>query len=495
MQPSDCSPVNPPTRTALFAFWLALSGGCGDSAHIRIEASDGGNASDASMDSAAPMGLRAEVEDGEWLAGGETTVTLLLGRNAFSFPASNLTDRETFSLGDSFFTRNWITAPARNEKLDGLGPTFNSRGCAGCHARDGRGQPPAPGETAVSVLIRLSIPGTDERGGPLPDPNYGGQIQPFALVGVTPEANVVVSTRAVKGAYANGTSYELLEPTYEFPGLAFGPLHENIHVSPRVAPAMIGLGLLEAIPESRLVELADEHDEDGDGISGRVNRVYDVTEERMRTGRFGWKAEQPSLLQQNAAAFLGDIGITSRVFPDENCPAPQVECEASIDGGSPEIEDALLDAVTFYSRTLAVPVRRDWEDPEVLRGKFLFQQAGCDSCHVPRHVTSASASLDELSEQTIWPYTDLLLHDMGDALSDDRPVFSASGREWRTPPLWGAGLIEQVNGHLRLLHDGRARGFAEAILWHGGEAEDARETFRALSAGDRSALIRFLESL
>jgi CxxC motif-containing protein (DUF1111 family) len=257
---------------------------------------------------------------------------------------------------------------------------------------------------------------------------------------------------------------------------------------------MIGMGQPAAIPEERLEELADPDDEDGDGISGRINRVWDVELGAMAPGRFGWKAEQPTVLQQSAGALSGDMGISSRLFAEQNCPAAQADCIAAQDGGDPEIEDATLDKLVLYSRTLAVPARRGADDATVLRGKLLFDEAGCADCHTPRHVTGTGA-IDELSDQTIWPYTDLLLHDMGEALSDDRPSFAAEGSEWRTPPLWGIGLVEQVNKHLFLLHDGRARGFAEAILWHGGEAEASADAFRTLPAEDRAALVRFLESL
>ena len=200
------------------------------------------------------------------------------------------------------------------------------------------------------------------------------------------------------------------------------------------------------------------------------------------------------MLQQSAGAFNGDMGITSRLFPQQNCTAAQPECDAAASGGEPEISDELLDKLALYARTLAVPARRGAGEPEVLRGKALFAQLGCDGCHVPSHETE-DAVVDELSGQQIWPYTDLLLHDLGDALSDDRPSFAAKGNEWRTAPLWGIGLIPDVNGHDRLLHDGRARGVAEAVLWHGGEAEASAQAFRELPREDRDALVRFVESL
>ncbi|MDD9936307.1 MAG: c-type cytochrome [Myxococcales bacterium] len=438
----------------------------------------------------------AELEPGEPLSGGETTNTLLLGANAFTRPAANLDaeSERSFFTGNSFFNQSWVEAPSSTEARDGLGPTFNARSCSGCHFKDGRGQPFDSQGNGLGLLIRLSVPGQGAHGGPLADERYGGQLQDRAITGVTPEGAVHIEYAELPGSYDDGEPYSLRQPTYRIEAPAFGALPDDLRMSPRVAPAVIGMGLLEAIEDSRLAELADPDDADRDGISGRLNRVWDVQLEAMAVGRFGWKAEQPTVLQQSAGAFLGDMGITSRLFPSNNCPAPQLDCASAPSAGEPEIEDDTLDKVGLYTATLAVPVRRDSDDPAVLRGKLLFGETGCVDCHTPSHTTGES-SIEALSGQLIWPYTDLLLHDMGEALSDGRPSFDAEGAEWRTPPLWGIGLIEDVNDHLFLLHDGRARGFAEAILWHGGEGEASAEAFRALDAEDRAALIRFLESL
>ena len=432
-------------------------------------------------------------EPGEELSGGATTVHDTT-RNAFTLAARNLQGgrRDSFFTGNSLFNRNWVTAPSSTEGLDGLGPTFNSSSCAACHFKDGRGRPPEPGEKPLSLLFRLSIPGVD---GPIDDPVYGDQLQPQAILGVPAEGEVVITTTPREGQYADGTPYTLEEPHYALERLAFGPPQPGLMVSPRVAPVMIGLGLLEAIPDAALEALADPDDRNGDGISGRVNHVWDKARGEVRVGRFGWKSNQPSLQQQNAAAFLGDIGITSDLFPTDNCPPAQTACQGAPSGGAPELDARKLEQVTFYSRMLAVPARRDPNALDVLRGRSLFRQVGCADCHVPRHETGLVEDAPELSNQTIFPYTDLLLHDMGEALADGRPDHEASGSEWRTPPLWGIGLVETVNRHTRFLHDGRARSLEEAILWHGGEAERSREHFRTLSASERSALLRFLESL
>lgn len=439
------------------------------------------------------------VDPKEQLPGGETTNRLLLGSNAFTMPAGNISveHESLFFSGNSFFNQNWVQAPASTTARDGLGPLFNARSCAGCHFKDGRGRPPLePGEAFSGLLLRLSLPGSGEHGEPLPEPNYGGQLQPFAIQSVAVEGRPSVEYRAISGTYTDGEAYELLAPTYAIaPGDDGVPLDPATLISPRVAPSMIGLGLLEAIPRARLEALADPDDRDGDGISGRINEVYDMALDSMTVGRFGWKAEQPSVRQQSAGAFDGDMGLTTSLFPENDCAASERACADAPNGGEPEVDDATLDRIELYSRVLAVPIREHWKDADVLAGRRVFFEAGCAGCHVPSHTTDAAASLPELSAQEIFPYTDLLLHDMGPGLSDDRPVFSAEGSEWRTPPLWGLRFYAVVNGHDRLLHDGRARGVAEAILWHDGEAAESREAFRALDQEQRARLIRFVESL
>jgi CxxC motif-containing protein (DUF1111 family) len=439
-----------------------------------------------------------QVDTNEARPGGDTTNEILFGVSAFLPAADNITreNARMFATGNGFFNQAWTTAPSSNESRDGLGPLFNARACAGCHFKDGRGRPPIePGEGFVSILLRLSIPGDGSPSAPLPEPNYGGQLQPFGIAGVAGEGSPRVEYRSIAGQYADGEPYELLEPTYVIEALAHGPLDAGVQVSPRVAPAMIGLGLLEAIAEERLLELEDPDDADGDGISGRINRVWDVEAGALAIGRFGWKAEQPSVRQQAAGAFLGDIGVTSSLFPNAECSAAQLDCQTATSGGEPELTDRLLDRVERYSQLLAVPGRIDYAEPAVVRGRTLFGELGCGGCHVARHRTSVDAELEEVQNQLIWPYTDLLLHDLGEALSDSRPSFEAAGSEWRTPPLWGIGRYPTVNGHDRLLHDGRARGVAEAILWHGGEASASQDAFTRLSASERFDLVAFVESL
>lgn len=442
--------------------------------------------------------------------GGKTTV-FSNGRNAFSLPAANLNDAERtrFVVGNSFFKRNWVQAPASTTARDGLGPHFLARSCGGCHVQDGRAQPPdfhnplAP-QPFAGLLLRLSVPGTDAHGGPKHEPVYGDQFNTMGVHGVQGEGEVHLRYERIEGQYADGSPYTLEKPRYHLRNLAYGPMAPDVMVSPRIAPQVIGLGLLEAIPETEILANAQAQAASTGPIKGQPNYVWDAYAERMVLGRFGWKANVGSLAHQTAGAFLGDIGIISSRFPQQTCTPAQKDCLAAPNGNAKgqqgvEIEDYALDDVIFYQSTLAPAARRNAQDEGVLRGEALFHAAQCAQCHRPSYRTSTALfprlSSPALSGQDITPYTDLLLHDMGEALADGRPDFAANGRQWRTPPLWGIGLLPAVNDHQRLLHDGRARGVAEAILWHGGEAEAAREQFRHLPAPDRAALVQFVESL
>ncbi len=428
--------------------------------------------------------------------GGDTTRPVV-AQNAFSFQAPNAPRKHQrdFSFGNRLFNTNWVEAPASVKAFDGLGPLFNRVSCAGCHTKDGRGRPPESGMGPMdSMLVRLSIPGMNAHGGPRPVPGYGDQLSERGNPDVPPEGIAAISYADVPGQYGDGEIYVLRHPQLRIEQPGYGPLPPDVLMSPRVAPHMIGLGLLEAVPEATLLALADPDDGDSDGISGKLNRVWDSATRRMVAGRFGWKAGQPTLQNQNAGAAAGDIGLTSALHPKENCDEVQDACAAAITGGMPELDDTFLAKLTLYTQSLAVPAQRDADQTQVQRGAELFRAIGCADCHAPTLQTGAAA-LPEVAHQTFHPFTDLLLHDMGEGLADNRPEFEATGREWRTPPLWGLGLVPFVNGHELLLHDGRARGFAEAILWHGGEAEGAKEAFRSLPKADRHALVQFLHSL
>ena len=435
-------------------------------------------------------------QKGDELLGGQTSIYNDTP-NAFAQPAPGLErDQELFFfVGNSFFNQNWVQAPASTTARDGLGPHFNTRSCAGCHFKDGRGRAPEGGEIGTGYLVRLSVPGKGFRGEPLPEPNYGGQLQDQAIDGIDVEGTLQIEYTEISGKFADGTPYSLRQPTITFANLAYGEMHPELLTSPRVANQMIGLGLLEAITEADLLANADPTDANGDGISGRPNFVWDAYNNQTALGRFGWKANQPHLLQQVAGAFLGDLGITSDLNPNQNCTDASIACAQAIHGGEPEISADDLHKVVLYSSSLAVPAQRTPDDAQVLKGEELFMSSGCGDCHTPQFVTGIHPTIPALSQQTIRPYTDLLLHDMGEGLADGRPDFEATGNEWRTPPLWGIGLFATVNGHTTYLHDGRARNLMEAILWHGGEAENAKNNVLNLTEAEREALIAFLESL
>ena len=450
----------------------------------------------------------------ERMSAGATTSTKLVNQDAFSQSLANLTfeQEQEFKLGNGLFRKTWVSSPSSTQASDGLGPLFNARACQLCHLKDGRGHPPrVPGEAATSMLLRLAIPArTDEERQALadkrllriPDPIYGGQLQDSAVPGLKREGSIEISYEEFDVPLAGGETARLRRPTFSVTDFAYGAPDPELTLSPRVAPQMIGLGLVEAIHEDDIRALADPDDRDGDGISGRVSVVRDAETGELALGRFGWKASEATIRDQTAHAFADDIGISSPLAPRHygDCTEKQPACLAMATGvqerlGDTEAPDPVLDLVTFYSRNLAVPARRDFDDAQVLAGKAAFHGAGCNSCHTPKFVTRRDAPQKEHRFQLIWPYSDFLLHDMGEGLADHQQVGDASGSEWRTAPLWGVGLTETVSGHTLFLHDGRARNLLEAILWHGGEAQNARDKVVAMSPEERAALIRFLESL
>ena len=431
------------------------------------------------------------------LSGGEGTV-FDASPLAFSLALRNLPteQRRAFAVGNAFFNDNWVTAPASTSGRDGLGPFFNAPSCSSCHVRDGRGGPPeSPEEELVSVLIRLSLPSDAQGQAPIPEPSYGDQLQPRAILDVPPEGSARLIWTSVEGRFDDGQGYDLRRPEIQLSELAYGPLHPDTRTSARVAPSVFGLGLVEAISDSDLQSWSDPEDSDGDGISGRVHRVWSESLGGEALGRFGWKANVASLRDQTAGAFLGDIGITSSLHPEESHTEVQTAASEVPHGGQPELDDHKLDRITLYLQTLAVPARRGLDDPSVQRGERIFGEVGCDGCHRPSFTTGSDHPVEALRGQRIQPYSDFLLHDMGEGLADGRGDFAASGTEWRTPPLWGLGLQQVVSGHELLLHDGRARGVEEAILWHGGEAQSSRDRYRSLDESQRSDLVAFLRSL
>ncbi len=463
------------SASGMMTVWIALA--------AALAEADVARSIDATAGAARPLAASADAAR----LGGPATVDAT-GPHAFSLPILGISreDRRAFSVGNSFFRDNWVVAPASAAGRDGLGPLFNANSCSACHPDDGRGRPPLTmGELGLGAVLFVSPRDADGA----PHPVYGAQIQDQAIPGVAPEAALALDERIERGGYPDGSGYELarLVPRLEHP--AYGPLGA-LRMSLRIGPQLIGGGLLEAVDDTTILALADPDDRDGDGISGRAHIVSPSV---PRVGRFGWKASQPTLDAQVMAALAADMGITNPAHPRE-IPTDAQAIDAP-SGGEPEADSHKVARIAHYCRVLAVPAQRGAGTPEVERGRSLFADAGCAKCHVPTLRSGESSPIELLRGVEFHAYTDLLLHDMGEGLADDRRDGDANGREWRTPPLWGIGLIETVNGHTRLLHDGRARSIEEAVLWHGGEAQQARDRFTAMTAADRAALIAFLKSL
>ncbi|MFV0305652.1 MAG: di-heme oxidoredictase family protein [Moheibacter sp.] len=417
-------------------------------------------------------------------AGGETTI-FSMSNIAYSSPAPNLqgTDLERHLLGDTDFDRVFVTAPAPLNP--GLGPVYNNSSCIKCHPSDGRAKFPIQINSFSGLLFRISIPGASEHLGPNPVPGLGGQAQNHAIYNYQPEMEYNVDWKEVTETLADGTVVSLRKPNYYMTNSSV-PLPSNMMISPRIAPPVFGLGLLEFIDELDILALSDESDNDMDGISGKPNYVWNPITQQTELGRFGWKANTPTLQLQIASAYHEDMGITSFAFLfDEYSDGLEDD---------PELSTTILNQAVFYCQTLAVPAARNVGDKQVNRGYEVFQQLNCNSCHVPKQKTG-NTPIRVLSNQEFYPFTDLLLHDMGEELADNRPDYKADGQEWKTRPLWGIGLQQIVNGHTEFLHDGRARNLTEAIMWHGGEAEESKEGFKNLSTQDRLDILKFLNSL
>ena len=370
--------------------------------------------------------------------------------------------------------------PVYSEQVGKLGPRFYAGSCVACHLNNGRAIPPGPGATIFNAVTRVG------QADGSPDARLGSSLQPFSTDGA-PEGGIHISSYSTtQGQFADGQSFELRQPVYAFSG------RTPTHFSVRNTPPLVGLGLLEAVSERTVARMADPDDADGDGISGRMQVVTDPQTGQTRLGRFGWKAGKARLSHQVAGALNADMGVGTTIFPQPDCGKRQTGCGPT----GTELGDAELSNMVRYVSLLGVAARRDLASADAMRGEKLFKQSGCSACHVATLKTSAFHPLAELRSQTIHPYTDLLLHDMGPGLADSLPEGLASGAEWRTPPLWSLGLTAGVaEGREAYLHDGRARNLSEAILWHGGEATASRESFRTMDSSARSALLAFLRSL
>ncbi len=425
------------------------------------------------------------------MAGGETTV-FVTGANAYSYPLANLDQAgvDAHFVADGLFGQHFVTAPSL--QFGGLGPVFNQNSCESCHVRNGRGAVPQfPGDQNSGLLIRLSMPGVGDHNGFIPVEGFGFQLQTKAVFGSQPEGTISKTESQEIVAFLDGQTKTIIKPEYHIEN-TYIPFPAGALTSPRVAPPIHGLGLIEAIREQDILALEDPDDLNGDGISGRANWVWDIAANQIALGRFGWKAGMPTAEQQAADAAHNDMGLTSSYFPIESSHGQSngnVGLQDTLD-----LTDETIESMAFYFQTVAVPAARNLNDAAVIRGAKIFDSAECSKCHVPEQ-TTGSHLIGELSNQTIYPYTDLLLHDMGDGLADGRGEYMANGNEWRTPPLWGIGLAQIVNPNAHFMHDGRAQTLEEAILWHGGEAENAKNIYLALSQSDRNDLLKFLKAL
>ena len=456
--------------------------------------------------------------DSEAFPGGTTSVSIKPFAS-YMHPAKNLAQEQVlkFHAGKALAHQPWVKAPTATIARDGLGPLYNARTCLACHVNGGRGRMPDNGESMLfHAFVRISLPGTDEQLGVVPEPTYGDQIQSQSIAlyhqlrhkmdadnrkesDVAPEAYVYVDWQQTNFVYPDGEEISLRYPQLRIENLGYGELHANTLMGVRNAPPIHGMGLLELIDQRDIDMQADPEDKDNDGISGRVNHVWDPVSEMIVAGRFGLKANRPNnVAVVTAAAFANDVGITNPIFPQQPCSKVQDRCNASITGNNEagvELSDKMLQSVADFTRNLGVPRRYKVHREENMQGRKLFYEVGCQGCHIPSYVTQSSADMPHLAQQTIWPYTDLLLHDMGPDLADGRPDFIATGSEWRTPPLWGIAINKEVNGHQNFLHDGRARSVEEAVLWHGGEAEPVKQRFIGLNKMQRELMLKFVESL
>ncbi len=420
--------------------------------------------------------------------------------SAYSHPLPHQDDAalQEFATGKAEFAARWVP-PFLSGGHWGRGPQSNAQSCLECHPGNGRGRVPDNAqEEPVSLVLRLALhasAGTTD--GPQPHPVYGTHLNRHGILGkLVEEGDFRVDYQYRTVRLGDGTPIELRVPQTHITALWYGPLGEDAIISLRVAQPVFGLGLLETVSERTLIDIAAKQRRLG--FNGRLNRIRDQSNGVIATGRFGHKAVHPNLEQQVAAAFHEEIGVTSKMFPHNECPAIQTECDTLERLSGVEASQQQLALITNYLRMLAPPARRDRHDPAVVRGGALFDKARCAVCHVPELPTTpreAGVAAISTMNMTVYPYTDLLLHDMGDGLADGRREFLASGSDWRTPPLWGLGLRRQVNGNSSLLHDGRARSVTEAILWHGGEASVSRRAFMNMDAAQRQDLLRFLDSL
>lgn len=406
-----------------------------------------------------------------------------------SWRALTVEEQSSFDLGHAVFNTQWSPANHPAGRRDGIGPLFNSASCDSCHnsRRRGRG-PRGNGEAPLDLVIQLGkrlADGSVQRG----SDDYGFVLNTAAIQGATPEAVVRIQYTYLPYMLADGSSVDLYTPHYEISQLSGPPLSADTVIMPRMPPSVLGMGLLESVPARHIVQAAkraarEHRNEARDGVRGAVSWI--ATSNGPVIGRFGWQASEPTIATQTATAFAREMGLTTELIGDIDCGRHDDACLHAPNGGQPEVEPALFTALVEFQRLHAVPNKRG--EPMIV-GAQLFDTLGCTACHRP------ALPVETASHGVIHAYTDLLLHDLGEALADRDLNGNPVKTLWRTAPLWGLQTAVQSGQPLRLLHDGRARSIEEAILWHGGEARSARQRYAQLVAVDRRLLIDWLSSL
>lgn len=426
------------------------------------------------------------------------------GNQAYNqpFPTLSAKQKQRFYLGESMFERFWVPSPSSTTASDGLGPLFNARSCHSCHLNSGRGHAPTSaqlGSEVPSFFIRLGQKSPNDHNTLLGDAIYGRQFQPLASVNVPAEGDYQVHWQEVLETFPDGHQVHLRKPELTWVRLNYGKFAENTGFSMRVSPPLVGMGLLDLVPESVILEYADPTDHDQDGISGKANWLEQDGEKRL--GRFGHKASVARLNEQNQSAFNGDLGLSTELFPyaSGDCTPQQTQCMDAPNGNSAhldglEVSNEQMALLNEYVALSTPPAMRNLNEPWFLKAKQTFDELACGSCHRPK-LNTGTSPYSVLSNREFYPFTDMLLHDMGPGLASEFPVFHAAPNEWRTAPLWGIGLSEAISGRNGFLHDGRARSIEEAILWHGGEAQASKDAYKSLNAKQRALFVRFLESL
>lgn len=407
-----------------------------------------------------------------------------------SISSLNNDEIDIFILGKSFFRVPWVEAPSATTARDGLGPLFSANTCTSCHPQNAKGSLyDSKGNISRSLVTRLSIKSKkiDSKVGYIPEPTYGSQLSINAIYGVPYEGKSTRSYIDKIVVLNGGRKVTLHQPIYGITNLGYGALDGDVVISQRIPPALFGLGLLEQISDKQLLANEDIDDKNLDGISGKANRVYSPTTSKIEIGRYNCKANASKVKDQVAGAMSNDMGLTSPLYPDESCTDAQKKCKDSPKGrDSFDVPMKRLDAVTFYLKNLKLSKNK--KDKEYKNGLMIFKHLGCASCHIP------TFTLD--SGEKIYPFSDLLLHDMGEGLADGRVEFRATGSEFKTPPLWGISAYKKIlKNRVNFLHDGRAGTIEEAILWHDGEAKHSKSNFIRLRDEKRKMLIDFLEKL